>query len=158
MVAREHEREPLERQRVVAAPGLEERTERDAGIHDHDEDSDNAAEDGKWYANRVVGDEHAAARCLAGERRGTLRFEHILLHDKHEKRDAQQHDCHGRGTLLIVGSRDLQVDGRCQRVIRSADDHGVREVSDGFDEGDKEGIAEAWKDERQRDAREDLPP
>ena len=148
---------PLEGQGVVASPGLEERAEDHGDIHQDDEHRRSAAQDGERETHGLVGYEHAGAAGLAGERSGRLSLEHVLLDHEHGERAAEQDDRHGGSTLLVIGARDLQVDGGRERVDVTADHHGVGEVRHRLDHRNEECVAETREDERERDAREHLP-
>ena len=158
MVAREDELEPFagEREELVAPSG-EERADGHAQVHEDDEGGGKTAENGQRDLDTLILDEHTAAGGLAGQGRGGLALEVILLHRKHRQRDAQQHDRHRRRARLIVGAGDLQINGGGEGIVGAADEHGVGEVGDGLDEGDEEGVAETGEHQRQRDAGEDLP-
>lgn len=94
VVAREDELEPFagEREELVAPSG-EERADGHAQVHEDDEG-------GRARPQRMVSGiltllssmSIRAAGGLAGQGRGGLALEVILLHRKHRQRDAQQHD------------------------------------------------------------------
>ena len=59
--------------------------------------------------------------------------------------------------MLVVGACDLQVDRGSERIVRTTDQHGVREVGDTFDEGNQKCISTSWKHQRQRHRGKYLP-
>ena len=131
VVAGEDQLEPLRGQREeLVAPGREQRPDGNADIHHDDEHRRQRAEDGERNLDASVLDEHSGPRRLAREGGGGLRLEVILLHGEHRERDAQQHHGHRGRARLVIGTRDLQVDRGCERVVGSADDHGVGKVRD----------------------------
>ncbi len=141
----------------IVAPGLKQCAEGDADVHEDDEEGEQRAEDRERDRDAPVLNQHSLAGSLAGEGRGALGLEVVLLHDEHEERDGEEDDRHRGGAFLVVGSGDLQVDGRRQRVVGAADDHRVREVGDGLDEGDEKCISETRQNQRQGDGAKDRP-
>ena len=158
MVLGEDLREPLARQREeLVAPGGEAGADGHADIHHDHKQRAERAEDRQRDLHALVLDEHAGAGGLAGERCGGLGLEIVFLHGEHGQRDEQQHDGHRRCSGLVVGAGDLQIDRRGQRVIGTADDHGVGKVGDRLDKGHEEGVAQTGQHQRQRHVREHLP-
>jgi len=148
---------PPEAQRVVATPCLEQRAEDHGDVHQDDEHRRNPAEGRERNAHGLVGDEHARAARLAAERGRGPGLEHVLLDQEHGERAAEQDDRHGGGTLLVIRARDLEVDGGRERVDVAADHHGVGEVCHRLDHRNEKRVTETRKDQRDRDARKDLP-
>ena len=143
VVARKHELEPLAREREeLVAPRREAGTDRDANVHHDNKERHERAEHRERNSDAAVGDEHTAAGCLAGERGGGLALKIVLLHGEHRERNAEEHHRHRRGAGLVVSAGDLEIDGRCERIIGAADDHGVGKVGDGLDERHEKRIAE----------------
>ena len=158
VVAREHELEPLAREREeLVAPRREAGTDRHTKVHHDNKDRHERAEHRERDLDAPVGDEHAAAGCLAGERGGSLALKIVLLYGEHRKRDAEKNNRHRRGAGLVVSAGDLEIDGRCERIIGAADDHGVGKVGDGLDERYQKRVAETRQQQRERHAREHLP-
>ena len=158
VVAREDELEPLAREREeLVAPRREAGTDRDANVHHDNKERHERAEHRERDLDAPVGDEHTAAGCLAGERGGGLALKIVLLHGEHRERNAEEHHRHRRGAGLVVSAGDLEIDGRCERIIGAADDHGVGKVGDGLDERHEKRVAETRQQQRERHAREHLP-
>lgn len=157
VIAGEYTLEPFEGEMEIVAPGIEESAEGHADIHEDDENGDGAAQHGKRYPNALIGDEHAGPAGLAGEGGCCFALKVVLLYQEHDEGNGQEHHGHGRRADLIVGTGDLQVDGGGQGIVAAADDHGVGEIGDGFNEGHEKGIAEAGQHERQGNTGEYLP-
>ena len=158
MVARKHELEPLAREREeLVAPRREAGTDRDANVHHDNKERHERAEHRERNSDAAVGDEHTAAGCLAGERGGGLALKIVLLYGKHRERNAEEHHRHRRGAGLVVSAGDLEIDGRCERIIGAADDHGVGKVGNGLNEGHEEGVAQTRQHQGQSHAGEHLP-
>ena len=158
MIPGEYQTEPLARQREeLEAPCGEERADGHAQVHEDDEAGGQCAQHSQGDLDALVLDQHTGAGRLTGEGGGGLALQIVLLHDEHSQRDAQQHHGHGRRAGLVVRAGDLQIDGGGQRVVGAADDHGVGEVGNGFDECHQKRIAKTRQHQGQRHAGEHLP-
>ena len=151
--------EPLEGQRAeLVAPCREQRADGGAQVHHDHEDRRQRAKHRQRNGHRLIGDEHSCPGRLARQGRGGFGLQIVFLDGEHQQRNAQQHHSHRRSALFVIRAGDLQINGRRQRIVGAADDHGVGKVSDGLNEGHQKRVAKSRKHQRERDGREHLPP
>ena len=127
-----------QRQRVVAAPGLDEAAGERHRV-DHDGERRPRQRDAVAEAAHAVRQlRRQAGVALAGERRVHLASEHGALQEERAEREGEQQDAErGRATLVELRADDREEDLGRQHAEVAAEQDRVAEIGDRLDEADR---------------------